>query len=100
MTSTHHDSRVWIVTGCSSGFGLELVHAILERGDRVIATARKLESISELTKAGAAILQLDVTSPLSELKSIMEKAITIYGKIDVLVNNAGYSTSGAIEEVR
>jgi NAD(P)-dependent dehydrogenase (short-subunit alcohol dehydrogenase family) len=92
--------RVWLVTGCSSGFGLELVHAILARGDKVIATARNIDDLVRELKSEprASTVKLDVTQPLAELKSIAETAISIFGRVDILVNNAGYVQRGAIEE--
>ncbi|KAF4161536.1 hypothetical protein CNMCM6936_003377 [Aspergillus lentulus] len=90
---------VWLVTGCSSGFGRVFVEQILARGDRVIATARRAESIEDLRSNGAAVLQLDVTSDQETLNEIMAKAIAIYGHIDVLVNNAAYIAVGAWEDV-
>lgn len=98
--STQQQQRVWFITGCSSGFGLELVHAILARGDKVIATARSVQKIAHLKSIGADTLQLDVTSSLDELKVIAEKAISLHGRVDVLINNAAYISQGAIEEVR
>jgi NAD(P)-dependent dehydrogenase (short-subunit alcohol dehydrogenase family) len=100
MSTTLNNSRVWLVTGCSSGFGLELVHSILARGDKVIATARSVDKLSALSKAGAATLQLDVTSSLADLQATAEKAIAVYGKVDILVNNAAFVLQGAIEECR
>lgn len=90
---------VWLVTGCSSGFGRVFVEQILARGDRVIATARRAESIEDLRSNGAAVLQLDVTSNQETVNEIMAKAIAIYGHIDVLVNNAAYIAVGAWEDV-
>ncbi|UKZ76920.1 putative secondary metabolism biosynthetic enzyme [Trichoderma virens FT-333] len=89
---------VWLVTGCSSGFGRSFVTQILARGDLVIATARKLESILDLETIGAKTMQLDVTDDQESLNSIVKQAIAIYGTVDVLVNNAGYSTAAAWEE--
>jgi NAD(P)-dependent dehydrogenase (short-subunit alcohol dehydrogenase family) len=72
----------------------------------VIATARASkgisgsERLSELKKAGAAVLELDVTSPQEELDKIAKTAWELYGHIDVLANNAGYIESGALEEMR
>lgn len=93
-------SRVWLITGTSSGLGNELARAVLGRGDKVIATARQLDRISSLKELGAATLQLDVTAPQEELNRRAEEAIAIYGRIDVLVNNAGYVQFGTIEETR
>ncbi|KAJ5397772.1 hypothetical protein N7509_005885 [Penicillium cosmopolitanum] len=91
-------SQVWLITGTSSGLGHELARAVLGRGDKVIATARQLDRISSLKDLGAATLQLDVTAPQEELNRRAEEAIAIYGRIDVLVNNAGYVQFGTIEE--
>ena len=73
---------------------------MLERGDKVISTARarSLPKLAELKEKGAATLELDVTAPLSELHAVAAKAIAIYGHVDVVVNNAGYIMSGALEE--
>ena len=90
----------WLVTGTSSGFGEQYVHSILAKGDRVIATARRgHDRLQKLRDAGAAILDLDVTAPQAELDAIVKKALSIYGGIDVLVNNAGYIEAGLIEEL-
>jgi NADP-dependent 3-hydroxy acid dehydrogenase YdfG len=90
---------VWLITGCSSGFGEELVRQVLSRGDLAIATARKPERIAQLQQAGASILQLDVTDSQQSLNETVEKAISVHGRVDVLVNNAGYITSGAWEDL-
>lgn len=90
---------VWLVTGCSSGFGLEFVHSILARGDRIIATARNIAKISALADLGAHVLELDVTSDQEHLNGIMKKALAVYDHIDVLVNNAGYTELGTLEDV-
>lgn len=91
---------IWLVTGCSSGFGVEFVHQILARGDRVIATARDIAKIEQLSNEGAATLELDVTSPQAIIDQIIADAITIYGRIDVLVNNAGYVAAGSWEDLQ
>ena len=90
----------WFITGCSSGFGEQFVHSILARGDQVIATARKPDSIAHLQEAGAAVLQLDITDDEASIDALMEKALNIYGKIDVLVNNAAYISIGTWEELK
>lgn len=90
--------QVWLITGTSSGLGAEFVKAAISRGDKVIATARNVESIANLKELGVATLQLDVGASQEELNSKAQEAISIYGKIDVLVNNAGYVHFGTIEE--
>lgn len=94
-------TKTWFITGCSSGFGRELVKAVLAKGDNVVATARNphtLTSISDLPKNRLLLLELDVTKP-EQVRSSLRVAIRHFGKIDVLVNNAGYGLLGAIEEV-
>jgi NADP-dependent 3-hydroxy acid dehydrogenase YdfG len=92
---------VWLVTGCSSGLGEELVYAILARGDQVIATGRNaVEKLFHLKDTGAAILDIDVTAPQEEPDAKMKEALAIYGDIDVLVPNAGYSEIGFVDELR
>lgn len=93
-------SLVWLITGCSSGFGAEFVRQLLSRGDRVIATARNKDKLQSLEDAGAVTLALDVTSPEATIRDIVSKAIAVYGQVDVLVNNAGYVASGSWEDLR
>lgn len=82
--------KVWLITGCSSGFGAALTREALSRGDAVIATARNPAKITDLKEAGASTLALDVTSPLPDLEATAEEAFKIHNRIDYLVNNAGY----------
>lgn len=89
---------VWLITGCSSGLGQALALEALARGDAVIATARKAESLKPLKAKGASALQLDVTRDQETINKVMTDAIAIHGRIDVLVNNAGYVLAGALEE--
>lgn len=92
---------VWLVTGCSSGLGEHFVESILARGDLVIATARNdLTRLNHLKELGAKVLQLDVTSPPDEIDAAVNKALKIYGGVDVLVNNAGYLGPGFFETTR
>jgi len=93
---------VWLVTGCSSGFGHSFAESILAKGDKVIATSRGDVStrLANLEKLGAATLSLDVTSPQAVLNEKIVEAVKVYGRIDVLVNNAGYIEGGVIEEMR
>ncbi|KAK7051566.1 hypothetical protein VNI00_004545 [Paramarasmius palmivorus] len=99
-SETQSKQLVWIITGTSTGLGRELTLAALERGDKVIATARNrsLSQLEDLKEKGADILELDVTAPLNDLKAIAQEAVAIHGRIDVVVNNAGYILVGAIEE--
>jgi NAD(P)-dependent dehydrogenase (short-subunit alcohol dehydrogenase family) len=93
-------NKVWFITGTSSGFGRELVEQLLDRGDRVIATARKPEQLADLTAKyaeTALALPLDVTDPAS-IAAAVDAALAKFGHVDVLVNNAGYGLCGGIEE--
>lgn len=93
--------KVWLITGCSSGFGRILAEMALARGDRVIATARKVEQLSDLTagRPGHLLtLALDVTDPAS-INDAMAQAEATFGRVDVLVNNAGFGLVGAVEEL-
>ncbi len=95
------NAKVWLITGSSTGFGRSLTEAVLKKGDRVIATARKPEQLDDLVTKypdKAKAVRLDVTNP-QEVHDAVDAAIDAFGRIDVLVNNAGYGTVGAIEEV-
>jgi NAD(P)-dependent dehydrogenase (short-subunit alcohol dehydrogenase family) len=99
--SSSSDSRVWLITGCSTGFGRALADAVLAKGDRLIATARKPEQLQDLVasyRGQVHSLSLDVTD-LDNIRSAVTEAKDVFGRIDVLVNNAGYGALGAIEEV-
>ncbi len=92
------EERVWLITGASSGFGLAIAQAALARGDRVVASSRSGDSIEGL-EAGdrVALISLDVTDPDQRVAAV-EAAIERFGRIDVLVNNAGRTQVGAVEE--
>lgn len=92
-------SKVWFITGCSSGFGSALALEALSRGDKVIATARNPGKLESLKAAGAATLSWDVTAPLADLEKAAATAHKIYGKLDYLINNAGYAQVGGLEEL-
>jgi NAD(P)-dependent dehydrogenase (short-subunit alcohol dehydrogenase family) len=92
------DPKVWFVTGTSTGFGAALARELLNREHLVIATARSLSKLSTLESLGAHILPLDVTSPPSTLADLAKQAHALHGRIDFLVNNAGYELNGTIEE--
>ena len=101
MDESQTSSRVWLITGCSNGFGAALAAAVLARGQRVIATARNPDSLSELTAqfpATCRALALDVTDA-SGVKRVVAQALKAFGRLDVVVNNAGYGLVGAFEEL-
>lgn len=93
-------SKVWFITGTSSGFGRELAEEALRRGERVVATARNPESLRDLVgKAPDRVLavKLDVTKG-AEIEAAAKAALERFGAVDVVVNNAGFSIVGAAEE--
>jgi NAD(P)-dependent dehydrogenase (short-subunit alcohol dehydrogenase family) len=88
---------VWLITGCSSGFGRELARVVLDHGHRVVATARSVEKLSEFSaNSNALTLALDVTDP-AQIAQVLAQANAHFGSVDVLVNNAGYLYFSAIE---
>ena len=94
-------SKVWFVTGSSRGLGRTFVEAALSRGDKVAATARNAESLADLVAAhGDAVLPLalDVTDKAAVTESV-RRAHEHFGRLDVVVNNAGYGLFGAVEEL-
>ncbi|MEV4888705.1 SDR family NAD(P)-dependent oxidoreductase [Nonomuraea sp. NPDC055795] len=94
-------SKVWFVTGSSRGLGRNFAEAALSRGDRVAATARNAASLDGLVAAyGDAVLplELDVTDKAAVFESV-KLARERFGRLDVVVNNAGYAQIGAIEEL-
>jgi NAD(P)-dependent dehydrogenase (short-subunit alcohol dehydrogenase family) len=93
-------SKVWLITGCSTGFGRELATNALEAGHKVVVTARNPKDIQDIVLkfADASIaVTLDVTNP-EDIKSSVQQSMEKFGRIDVLVNNAGIGYFGAIEE--
>jgi NADP-dependent 3-hydroxy acid dehydrogenase YdfG len=93
-------NKVWFITGASRGFGRVWTDAALRRGDKVAATARMLASIADLKeKYGANVLtlELDVTNP-DQVKTAVAQAHGYFGRLDIVLNNAGYSLVGTIEE--
>ncbi|MFD5826905.1 SDR family oxidoreductase [Lentzea sp. NPDC060358] len=94
-------TRTWFITGTSSGFGRELTEQLLERGDRVAATARRLETLDDLAARYGDRLwraRLDVTDTAA-LRTVVDRAFDELGRIDVVVSNAGYGLFGAVEEL-
>ncbi len=99
MTNT--DGRVWLITGCSAGFGREIALAALAAGDRVLATARRPETLADLQERGGDRVRtaaLDVTDE-GQVAAAVKTALAAFGRIDVVVNNAGNGSVGAVEEL-
>lgn len=94
--------KIWFVTGSSRGFGRVWTEAALQRGDKVAATARNLESIADFKdKYGdnVLILPLDVTNG-EQVQKAVKAAHEYFGRLDVVINNAGYSLVGTVEEAK
>lgn len=90
----------WLITGCSSGLGKNLASVALEQGKQVVVTARDVKTLAEFSDAWpktAFVLPLDVNDAGS-VQSAVDAAVNHFGKLDVLVNNAGYCLRGAVEE--
>jgi NAD(P)-dependent dehydrogenase (short-subunit alcohol dehydrogenase family) len=94
-------SRTWLITGASRGFGRHLAEAVLEFGDDLVATARRPEQLDDLVaRYGERIraVALDVTDAAGASNAVKE-AVNAFGRLDVVVNNAGYANSAPIEEM-
>jgi len=92
------EKPVWFITGCSTGFGRELAKHVLERGYRTVVTARNPDDVKDLAAKGEAlVLRLDVTDR-NQSGEAVKAAEEKYGRIDVLVNNAGIGYFAAVEE--
>ncbi len=103
MDTLHHGvtEKVWFITGTSRGFGREWAIAALERGDKVAATARDTATLADLVERfGDAVLplQLDVTDRAADFAAV-KQAHEHFGRLDVVVNNAGYGQFGFVEEL-
>ncbi|MBW4694160.1 MAG: SDR family NAD(P)-dependent oxidoreductase [Lyngbya sp. HA4199-MV5] len=93
--------KVWLITGCSTGFGRALAEAVLKKGDSLLATARQPEQLRALIEPypeTAKAVRLDVTVA-QDIQTAVDAAIATFGRIDVLVNNAGHGLIAALEEV-
>ncbi|OBZ70280.1 putative oxidoreductase YusZ [Grifola frondosa] len=96
--------KIWLITGTSSGFGKRLVASVLARGDCVVATARNLEKLQSMFSSMGAerrrlrLLQLDISDCAEIVQERVNEALAMWGRIDVVVNNAGYGLKAIIEE--
>src|SRR5919205_735600 len=91
-------SKAVLITGCSTGIGRATAERLARNGHTVYATARRLESIADLEEKGCKLLTLDVTDEQS-MQTAVQQVEQAEGAVGALVNNAGYSQSGAIEDV-
>ena len=92
------DNQVILITGASSGIGFDAAQALAEQGHRVYAAARRVERMEPLRAYGVQVLRMDLTDEASLVEGV-EAVIQAEGRLDVLVNNAGYGYFGAIENV-
>jgi NAD(P)-dependent dehydrogenase (short-subunit alcohol dehydrogenase family) len=90
--------KTWLITGCSSGFGRDIAAAALARGDNVVATARRPETLDLDPSDRLLTVALDVTRP-DQIDAAVGAALDRFGRIDVLVNNAGIGSVGAVEMI-
>jgi NAD(P)-dependent dehydrogenase (short-subunit alcohol dehydrogenase family) len=94
-------SRTWFITGISSGFGRELTTQLLEHGDRVVGTVRRVDAVTDLAERCPDLLKvetLDVTDT-GAIREVVDRSFAEEGRIDVVVSNAGYGLFGAAEEL-
>jgi NADP-dependent 3-hydroxy acid dehydrogenase YdfG len=96
MSNLHN--QVVLITGCSSGIGRALVGEFVRAGHRVVATARRMETLEGLAGPEIATAALDVTDPASIEKAVND-ALDLFGRIDIVVNNAGYGLIGPVAEL-
>jgi NAD(P)-dependent dehydrogenase (short-subunit alcohol dehydrogenase family) len=95
------DSRVWFITGASSGFGRSMTELLLNKGDKVVATLRHVDALSDLSvqfPSQLLVIQLDVTNSAG-VSAAFTRANEAFGRIDVVFNNAGQSVTGEVESV-
>ena len=94
------EPKVWFITGCSTGFGREIAKKAIVAGYKVVATARNLSQIEDLNadnQENVIVLRLDVTDKV-QVREAVKQAVEKFGRIDVLVNNAGIGYFSSVEE--
>ena len=93
--------RVWLITGISSGLGRHLAEQVLDRGDRLVGTVRRSDSVADLRDKYPDLLRVEVLDvrDTEALRAVVERTVADLGQIDVAINNAGYGVFGAAEEV-
>src|SRR6185436_2325697 len=95
-------SKIWFITGAGSGIGTGIARAALRTGDRVVASGRNLEKVRkaypDASEENIAFVQLDVADE-ARAKAAVDEAVKRFGRIDVLINNAGYSLLGNFEQM-
>lgn len=91
--------KIILITGCSSGIGFDAVFSLRERGHRVIGSCRKIEDVQKLLDKGIEAVQLDVSDSSSIQSAFTEVLAKTEGRLDVLINNAGYGQAGALEDI-
>lgn len=92
--------RIILITGCSTGIGFDAVFALKKRGHRVIATCRRIDDVQNLLDLGVEALLLDVNESSSIESAFAQVMIMTSGRLDVLINNAGYGQAGALEDIK
>ncbi len=93
--------RVWLITGISSGFGRHLTEHLLDRGDHVVGTVRRPDSVADLQDRFPDLLRVEVLDvrDTEALRAVVERTVADLGRVDVAINNAGCGVFGAAEEV-
>ena len=93
-----NNEQVVLITGASSGIGKETARQLIKSGHKVYAVARRLEQMASLQELGGITMSMDISKE-SEVQAVVDKVIADNGRIDVLINNAGYATQGPVEQV-
>lgn len=95
----HLTLNIALLKGSSGGLGTSIALEALKRGDKVIAASRSVDAVEHLKLQGADVLELDVTSSFERIKEVAALAESIYGRVDVVVNNSGWPAVSPLEEL-